>query len=80
MRAQNRTWWAWKVVAVRGIDKVNQQDVGGRCTSRDKEEGTYLPLRVWPPQGKVTHPDRLGFVIGKNKVANFMAGYILTSL
>lgn len=73
MRAQNRRWWAWtKEVAVRDTVKMDQQDVGDRCHTEDKEEGNC--------KDKVTSPDLSGFVIGKNKVANFMARYTLMFL
>lgn len=66
MRAPNRRCWAWtKEVVVRGTVKMDQQDAGDRCHTEDREEGDC--------KGKATSPYLSGFVMGKNKVASFMA-------
>lgn len=59
-------------MAVRGTVKIDQQDVGDRCHTGDREEGNC--------KDKVTSPDLSGFVIGKNQVANFIARYMLMFL
>lgn len=73
-------WWAQagagghgqgeEAVVVRGIIKMNQQDVGDGFNRADREEGKCLPLQQWPGQDKVTSPDSSSLVIGKNKAAN----------
>ena len=63
---------AWTKVAVRGTVKMDQQGVGDRGHTEDREGGNC--------GDKGISPDLSGFVTGKSKVANFIARHTLMFL